>query len=90
MWVDKILTENEQEVFCMLKEGIGGFCMALAHSVPGVSGGTVAFVMGFYDQFIGSLHNLVFGKMKETKLAFGYLAKLGVGVSVKFYPDNGK
>lgn len=63
----------------MLKEGIGGFCMALADSVPGVSGGTVAFIMGFYDQFIGSIHNLVFGKMKDKKLAFGYLAKLGAG-----------
>ena len=28
---------------------IRGFCMALADSVPGVSGGTVAFLLGFYD-----------------------------------------
>ena len=26
-----------------------------------------AFIMGFYDQFIGSIHNLVFGSMKEKK-----------------------
>jgi len=63
----------------MLKEGINGFCMALADSVPGVSGGTVAFIMGFYDQFIGSVHNLAFGKMKEKKSAVMYLAKLGAG-----------
>lgn len=63
----------------MLKEGINGFCMALADSVPGVSGGTVAFIMGFYDQFIGSIHNLAFGKMKEKKSSLGYLAKLGIG-----------
>lgn len=63
----------------MLKEGINGFCMALADSVPGVSGGTVAFIMGFYDKFIGSIHNLVFGKMEEKKGAAGYLAKLGAG-----------
>ena len=31
---------------------IHGFCMSLADSVPGVSGGTVAFLMGFYDNFI--------------------------------------
>ena len=30
--------------------------MALADSVPGVSGGTIAFLMGFYDNFIGSLN----------------------------------
>lgn len=63
----------------MLKEGMNGFCMALADSVPGVSGGTVAFIMGFYDQFIGSIHDLAFGKMKEKKSALMYLAKLGVG-----------
>lgn len=63
----------------MLKEGMDGFCMALADSVPGVSGGTVAFIMGFYDQFIGSVHNLAFGKMKEKKSAMMYLAKLGAG-----------
>ena len=33
---------------------IRGFCMALADSVPGVSGGTIAFMLGFYDQFISS------------------------------------
>ena len=31
----------------------GGFAMALADSVPGVSGGTVAFLLGFYDTFVG-------------------------------------
>ena len=53
----------------MIKEAIGGFCMALADSVPGVSGGTVAFIMGFYDQFIGSVHDLAFGKMEDKKKA---------------------
>lgn len=63
----------------MLKEGIHGFCMALADSVPGVSGGTVAFIMGFYDRFIGSVHDLVFGRLDEKKSALMYLAELGVG-----------
>ena len=63
----------------MFKEGMNGFCMALADSVPGVSGGTVAFIMGFYDRFIGSIHDLAFGKIKEKKAALVYLAKLGVG-----------
>ena len=35
-----------------LKNAMQGFSMALADSVPGVSGGTVAFVLGFYDKFI--------------------------------------
>ncbi len=63
----------------MLKEGIDGFCMALADSVPGVSGGTVAFIMGFYDRFIGSINHIVFGKAEEKKDAASYLLKLGAG-----------
>ena len=66
----------------MLKEGINGFCMALADSVPGVSGGTVAFIMGFYDGFIGSIDSLVFGTMKERKAALKYLIRLGIGWAV--------
>ena len=71
--------EKEQEVYVMLKDGIGGLCMALADSVPGVSGGTIAFILGFYDQFIGSINDLVFGKKEKKKAAIFYLAKLGMG-----------
>ena len=42
----------------ILKNAIQGFSMALADSVPGVSGGTVAFVLGFYDKLINSLNAL--------------------------------
>lgn len=45
----------------------GGFAMALADSVPGVSGGTIAFIMGFYDKFIGALDTLVYGTLAEKK-----------------------
>lgn len=34
---------------------------------------------GTYDQFIGSIHDLAFGKMGEKREAISYLAKLGVG-----------
>lgn len=63
----------------MLKDGIHGFCMALADSVPGVSGGTIAFIMGFYDRFIRSIDDLAFGTMQEKKGAVAYLVRLGVG-----------
>ena len=32
----------------MIRTMINGFCMALADSVPGVSGGTVPFFRGFF------------------------------------------
>ena len=63
---------------------INGFCMALADSVPGVSGGTVAFILGFYDKFIGSLDSLFRGKMKEKKSALLFLIKLGIGWACGF------
>lgn len=63
---------------------INGFCMALADSVPGVSGGTVAFLMGFYDDFIGSLNDLLVGDMAAKKKALRYLIKLGAGWAIGF------
>ena len=52
--------------------------MSLADSVLGVSGGTVAFVLWFYDKFINSLNTLIIrkGDKKET---IQFLIKLGIG-----------
>lgn len=50
--------------------------MALADSVPGVSGGTVAFLMGIYDDFIGSLNNIVSKDKEKRKKAILFLIKL--------------
>lgn len=58
-----------------------GFCMALADSVPGVSGGTVAFILGFYEKFINSLNALV-SKDSDKKGALKFLGKLGVGWAI--------
>lgn len=58
---------------------IQGFMMALADSVPGVSGGTIAFLMGFYDKFINSLNYLIKGTKQERIDAIKFLAKLVIG-----------
>lgn len=58
---------------------IRGFCMALADSVPGVSGGTIAFLLGFYDQFIGSVDDLLRGSLDKKKKALYFLIRLGIG-----------
>ena len=58
--------------------------MALADSVPGVSGGTIAFLLGFYDKFIGSLDALMSGNMQQKKEAVIFLLKLGIGWIVGF------
>ena len=56
--------------------------MALADSVPGVSGGTVAFILGFYDKFINSLNNVISGSKEEKIDAIKFLAKLLAGWAV--------
>lgn len=60
---------------------IRGFLMALADSVPGVSGGTIAFIMGFYNKFISSLNSLTSTKKNDIgkKDAITFLLKLGLG-----------
>ncbi len=58
---------------------IRGFLMALADSVPGVSGGTIAFILGFYDRFINSLNSIVSGDKEERLESLYFLIKLGVG-----------
>lgn len=40
--------------------------MALADSVPGVSGGTIAFILGFYDDLLRALHGL-FGRDRSVR-----------------------
>ncbi|MDD3230834.1 MAG: DUF368 domain-containing protein [Oscillospiraceae bacterium] len=63
----------------MIQTAFNGLCMAVADSVPGVSGGTIAFILGFYDRFIDALHHLFGKETDKRKSAFFYLLKLGVG-----------
>lgn len=68
----------------MIMRLIQGFCMALADSVPGVSGGTIAFLLGFYDDFIGSLNDIVSKDREKRKEALMFLIKLGTGWVIGF------
>ena len=44
----------KDRVFLVIK----GLAMGAANKVPGVSGGVVAFVAGFYEEFIHSLQRV--------------------------------
>ena len=48
--------------------GIKGACMGAADVIPGVSGGTIAFIMGIYDEFVGSIARI---DAEALKLLFG-------------------
>lgn len=66
----------------MIRTAFNGFFMALADSVPGVSGGTIALILGFYDNFIGSINKVIYGSMKVKKDGIIYLLKLFCGWAI--------
>lgn len=54
-----------------------GLLMGASDVVPGVSGGTIAVVLGIYDRLIGAINGL---GSKEWKKQLGFLIPLGIGV----------
>ena len=44
-----------------------GLAMGAADVVPGVSGGTIAFISGIYEELITTIHNLDLGVFKTLK-----------------------
>lgn len=74
--------------------GVKGACMGAADVIPGVSGGTIAFIMGIYDEFVGSIARidatavkmLFSGRIrdfwKHINGTFLLSIVLGIGVSV--------
>ncbi len=77
-----------------LLTGVKGACMGAADVIPGVSGGTIAFIMGIYDEFVGSIAKidaeavkLLFKRQfrdfwKHINGSFLLSVVLGIGVSV--------
>ena len=72
--------------------GLRGMAMGAADLVPGVSGGTVAFIAGIYEELLDTLGGLGFGTFihlfKEGPVAtwkkynLGFLAALVVGIGL--------
>lgn len=74
--------------------GVKGACMGAADVIPGVSGGTIAFITGIYDEFVGSIAKLdatavtllLKGKLREfwKHINGSFLLSViaGIGVSV--------
>jgi len=50
--------------------------MALADSLPGISGGTIAYILGFYDNLLTSLNNLLSKNKLDQKTAIKFLIQL--------------
>ena len=86
------MNKKRRKQMKMIMNLINGFCMALADSVPGVSGGTIAFLLGFYDKFIGALDSLIAGKKEEkTKKVLDFWGKRWYSIKAvaRDSPDGG-
>ena len=71
---------------------IKGFIMGIANIIPGVSGGTLAIILGIYEDFIGALSHL-FSNFKKNlmfiiPLAIGILASIATMSNVIDYSFN--
>jgi putative membrane protein len=74
---------------------LGGFTMGVANVIPGVSGGTMAFILGIYEELIGSIRQ--FASVDTFKMAlkldikgmfrtlpWPFLLALGIGILIAF------
>ncbi len=68
-----MLTTTKQYLTLIAK----GFCMGAADIVPGVSGGTMAFILGIYEELIGAIAQ--FGTKGFWK-KLHFLIPVGVGI----------
>ena len=70
--------------------GTKGFCMGAANVVPGVSGGTMALILGIYEELINAIHSLnlkflrliALLKIREaiSSVSWPFLLPVGLGI----------
>ncbi len=66
-----------ENVILLLK----GMVVGVANIIPGVSGGTMAVVLGIYEQLIEAIGNF-FGNREKRRVYLAFLFKLGLGAIV--------
>ena len=63
-----------ENIFLVIK----GFFMGIANVIPGVSGGTIAIILGIYEKFIGAISNL----LKDLKKNVKFLVPIFIGIGL--------
>lgn len=84
---------KKRSIFDYIKVSLSGFAMGVANVIPGVSGGTMAFLLGIYEELIESIRKIAsvetikdiftfkIKKLLET-LPWKFLLALGIGVFI--------
>ncbi|MCS6880355.1 MAG: DUF368 domain-containing protein [Oscillochloridaceae bacterium] len=84
--------ETESRSFSPLRLFFTGFAMGIADLIPGVSGGTMAFILGIYERLLAAIKafNLkllrLIGQFRWrealAQIPWGFLIPLGLGIGV--------
>ena len=61
-----------------LKDFIYGIIISISQIVPGISGGSIAMILGIYDKLIHAVNNIV----KDFKNQYKILFRVGLGAIV--------
>ena len=61
-----------------LKDFIYGVIISISQIVPGISGGSIAMILGIYDKLIHAVNNIV----KDFKNQYKILFRVGLGAIV--------
>ncbi|MFW5858979.1 MAG: DUF368 domain-containing protein [Planctomycetota bacterium] len=69
---------------------VRGMAMGISDAIPGVSGGTIALILGFYDRLIAAIHTVIRlprhwrspAARSDALRAFGFLLPLGFGAGL--------
>jgi len=72
---------------------VSGLLMGGADAIPGVSGGTIALIIGVYERFIGSLSTMVRSPLllrtragrQQIVDALALLVPLGLGIAISYF-----
>ena len=64
----------------MLKLILKGIIIGIANIIPGVSGGTLAVILGVYDKLTEAIGNFLVVPMKKKMEYLKFLAQIGIGV----------
>lgn len=66
----------------MLSLFLTGICMGAADLVPGISGGTIAFIMGIYEPLIHAIKSVSFKSLVNKTFPWRFLATLLSGMAI--------
>ncbi len=92
---NKLHDPGNRSFFYYLILAAKGFCMGAADVVPGVSGGTMAFILGIYEDLINAIKSfdlkslqllLTFKiRMLLARVSWKFLLALGIGILIAIF-----